>query len=553
MIRLRCAAYVRVSTSMQNPLSPQDQLRKCCEFAAKEGWDVVDSQVYVDEAVSGVGADRPELMRMMEAAVSVPRPFDVVLVDDSSRLSRSVSDAMRIFDSLNFAGVRVVAVSQGIDSQNEQADVLVTVHGLIDSMYVKELAKKTHRGMEGKHLRGLHVGGACFGYQTVDSDGGKKLSVRESEALIVRKIFEMSANGAALKTIAKTLNSEHIPSPRARNGRMAGGWCPTGIREMLHNERYVGRVVWNRSKFVKVPGTNRRVARRRPENEWQRRDAPELRIVSDELWQRVQNRLKWLRENYKGGRTVGLVSRNASSKYLFSGMLVCAECGGRLAIITGSRKNDHPRWGCPRNYSRGTCANDLRERNEYVEEQLLGKLQESVLQPEAMEYALLKFETELEKQFSSAVGSIDSHRKRREQISAELERLAEAIAVQGASTALMNAIASRELELKAIEQVIWGSGPGSVKAAVEDVREFAKERLAVIREVLQNEVKSARFELSKHVDQIVMRAVCSGDQRHYVAEGDWKLAGKYEGRPGAALRNLEMVAGVRFELTTFGL
>jgi len=50
-----------------------------------------------------------------------------------------------------------------------------------------------------------------------------------------------------------------------------------------------------------------------------------------------------------------------------------------------------------------------------------------------------------------------------------------------------------------------------------------------------------------------MRPVAPGDQRHYLAEGDWKLAGKYEGRPGAALRNLEMVAGVRFELTTFGL
>jgi DNA invertase Pin-like site-specific DNA recombinase len=83
---------------------------------------------------------------MMEAAVTVPRAFDVVLVDDSSRLSRSLSDAMQIFERLNFAGVRVIAVSQGIDSQNEQADVLVTVHGLMDSLYVKELAKKTHRG-----------------------------------------------------------------------------------------------------------------------------------------------------------------------------------------------------------------------------------------------------------------------------------------------------------------------------------------------------------------------------------------------------------------------
>jgi len=62
---------------------------------------------------------------MMEAAVSQRVRSTVVLIDDSSRLSRSISDAMRIFERLNFAGcARVIAVSQGIDSQNEQADVL---------------------------------------------------------------------------------------------------------------------------------------------------------------------------------------------------------------------------------------------------------------------------------------------------------------------------------------------------------------------------------------------------------------------------------------------
>ena len=553
MSRLRCAAYLRISTSMQNPLSPDDQLRKCREFAAREGWDVLGDQVYSDEALSGVGSDRPGLTRLLEAAVSKPRPFDVVLVDDSSRLSRSLSDAVRIFERLNFSGVRVVAVSQGIDSQNEQADVLVTVHGLMDSMYVKELAKKTHRGMEGKLLRGLHTGGSCFGYVAIEVDGGKQLRVEEAEAGIVRRIFDMSAGGAALKTIAKTLNAERIPSPRARNGRSSGGWCPTGIREMLYNERYIGRVVWNRSKFVKAPGTNRRVARRRPESEWRRHDAPELRIVSDELWRRVQDRLRWLRESYKGGRTNGLLSRNATSKYLFSGILVCAECGGRLAVVTGSRKKDHPRWGCPRNFSRGTCSNSLRERNEYVETQLLAGLQKSVLQPEAMEYALEKFEIELEKQLSAASWSLDSHRNRKEQIDVELARLAEAVAMQGVSAALMSAIASREAERKTIEQLLWGSGKGSVKAAIAEARQFATEQLHQIHALLQGSTAAARFELSQHVDQIVMRPAISGDQPHYVAEGNWSLVGKYEGRPGGALRNLEMVAGVRFELTTFGL
>jgi DNA invertase Pin-like site-specific DNA recombinase len=123
--------------------------------------------------------------------------------------------------------VRVVAVSQGIDSQNEQADVLVAVHGLMDSLYVKELAKKIHRGMEGNLLRGHHTGGSCFGYVAVEVDGGKQLRVEQEEAIVVRRIFEMSAGGAALKTIAKTLNAERIPSPvLATGGLLADGAQP---------------------------------------------------------------------------------------------------------------------------------------------------------------------------------------------------------------------------------------------------------------------------------------------------------------------------------------
>ena len=78
------------------------------------------------------------------------RPFHAILLDDSSRLALNTKDALGIFERLNFAGIRLIAISQGIDSDNEQAHVLVTVHGMVDSLYVKELAKKTHHGLEGR-------------------------------------------------------------------------------------------------------------------------------------------------------------------------------------------------------------------------------------------------------------------------------------------------------------------------------------------------------------------------------------------------------------------
>jgi site-specific DNA recombinase len=217
---LRCAAYARYSSDLQSPLSIDDQLRICREYAKSHGFVFLEEQVYVDEALSGVGADRPGLVRLLNAALSPARPFDVILLDDSSRLARNTKDALTFFERLNFAGIRLIAVSQGIDSDNEQAHVLVTVNGMVDSLYVKELAKKTHRGLEGRVLRGQHTGGRCYGYDSVSVDAttAKQLVINESEAVVIRRIFEMSANGQSLKTIAKTLNRECVPSPRPRSG-----------------------------------------------------------------------------------------------------------------------------------------------------------------------------------------------------------------------------------------------------------------------------------------------------------------------------------------------
>jgi site-specific DNA recombinase len=125
-MRLRSAAYARYSSDRQSPASIQDQLRKCKEYAAKQGWQFLEGHVYADEALSGAGGDRPEFVRMLQAASQLPRPFDVLLLDDTSRLSRNQGETARIFERLNFLGVRIVAVSQGIDSQSEQADVLMT-------------------------------------------------------------------------------------------------------------------------------------------------------------------------------------------------------------------------------------------------------------------------------------------------------------------------------------------------------------------------------------------------------------------------------------------
>jgi site-specific DNA recombinase len=553
---LRCACYTRFSTDKQTPISTEDQIRKCREFADAKGWTLLEDHLYADEAVSGAGADRDGLKHLLAAAKSQPRPFDVILVDDTSRLSRNVGDASRIREQLGFVGVRIIAVSQGIDSRDEQSEVLFDVHALVDTLYIKELGKKTHRGLEGLALRGFHTGGNCYGYCNVRVEGGVKLEVNEGEATIVRRIFEMAASGLSLKKIAKTLNQERISPPRPRAKEENPSWCPTAIHAMLRREMYVGRVVWNRSRFVKSPGTNKRICRPRPRSEWRVIDRPELRIVSNELWERVQARLAWTKKVYGQQTRNGLLNRTASSQYLFSGIVKCDVCGGNLVITSGRSRRGHRRYGCSHHFYRGTCTNGVQIRKDWLEEKLLAGLQDAVLQPDAVRYAVEEFCRQLKEARGNLSRELECAIEQKRKVHAELSRLVAAVAVVGHSTSLIEAIEKREQEMQDLNERLTVCGLDRKQIKPADVTDFVKNRLVTLCDLLNSDVTQARAELLQHVSEIrlVPRQTESGSD--YVATGEWNLLGDYLETDRA--RHLlgvraRLVAGVGFEPTTSGL
>lgn len=307
---VRCAVYARYSSDRQSPCSITDQNRKCVQFAAAREWTVLEDYIFADAATTGTISDRAGLQKLLAAAEGKPRPFDVILVDDSSRLSRKLSDALQFSDRLKFVGVRLVFVSQGFDSDSEQSDILMAVHGITDSQYIKELSKKTFRGLEGRVLEHLHHGGNVFGYRSApiedparrDQYGrplitGARLQVDPEEAKVIRKLFRLYADGLSIKSVTKQLNREHVQSPRPRPGR-EHSWAPSSVKNILENRRYIGVVTYGRTKKIRNPQTGKRIYRRRPESEWIKVASPEQRIVSDELWNAVQERLRFVNEVY---------------------------------------------------------------------------------------------------------------------------------------------------------------------------------------------------------------------------------------------------------------
>ncbi len=173
---------------------------------------------------------------------------------------------------------------------------------------------------------------------------------------------------------------------------------------MLKRELYKGEIVWNRSKFLKVPGSNKRRSRPRPESEWKRLSAPELAIVSEELWNKVQSRFKSVGGAGRGRAKPGLLPRSVTSPYLFSGLLKCGLCGSNLIIATGGGKK--PKYVCSGYSNRGICSNNLYIRHDELEERLLGKLRTELLQPEAIELAIESFGRQLRSSLASVLSLI---------------------------------------------------------------------------------------------------------------------------------------------------
>jgi len=169
----------------------------------------------------------------------------VVVAEALDRPSRDQEDIASAFKLLSFANVRIMTLAEG-----KISELHVGLKGTMNALYLKDLAQKTRRGLEGRVQQGKSGGGLCYGYEVVQERGpvGTLLSgerrIIEAEAQVVRRIFEAFASGQSPKAIALALNRDGVPGPRNRP------WSPSTIyghwrREtgILNNELYIGRLV----------------------------------------------------------------------------------------------------------------------------------------------------------------------------------------------------------------------------------------------------------------------------------------------------------------------
>lgn len=442
----RLAIYARFSTDLQDKTSIAGQIANCEALAAQKGFTVVAQ--YHDAAQSGNDDNRPQYQQLL--ADSEAGLFDAIIVDETSRLTRRPGELPRLLEILAFRKQFLFDCS-GFDSRQESAPLLASIYGGIDSLELRKIKRRTHRGLRERHSARYSAGGKTYGYSSeavdpIDPDTKWRKVIDEDEAKWVVWIFDRYAEGMGGKRIAAELNRLQVPSPGAKWKRTIrrrdGKWQHSAILGMaarnsgiLRNELYIGRDIWNRGEWIKKPGTSTRAYRQRPKEEWIIVEHPELRIVPQELWNRVKARL--VNPNAAASRP------GRRGKYLLTGILKCAECEGSLTLV------DRRCYGCGTRHRGGNaaCSNPIRLRRTKLEDRLLSDVRSELLSPDVIRW--------VEREVANALNApddADRHEADLSSVEAEISRVVDAIAQVGMSPALQAKL--QELETRKVDAEI---------------------------------------------------------------------------------------------------
>lgn len=315
-------------------VSIENQYEILSKFVMLNGW--VEVKTYRDDGYSGGNFQRPGFQEMLEDARS--GLINLILVKDLSRLGRDFVEVGRytdvVFPSL---GCRFVSVLDCLDSEGDNTDML-HFRSLMNDYHLKDLSSKIKSVLHAKMKSGQYLGSyAPYGYRKSEDDK-HQLVIDEEAAAVVQRIFEMRRSGMAYGKITAALNQDGILSPRwywaihYGNGscKCSKLWAYATVKNILNDAVYTGTLTQNRTGSRSYKD---KTLIQKPESEWiSHVDAHEA-IISPETWDAVQeqNQLAKLR----------CADNAAPQPALFTGKLVCADCGHPLVVNrqTKRRKN----------------------------------------------------------------------------------------------------------------------------------------------------------------------------------------------------------------------
>ena len=312
------------SVSIDNQRS---MLRK---YAEEHGFEVHDE--YIDDGVSGTTFDRPDVQRLLDDAKA--GIINTIIVKDLSRFGRNYIEVGQYVDYVFPAfGIRFIAIQDNVDTENRDSNAMemMPIMNIFNEWHAANTSKKIRAVKKAHAKEGIYTAKkAAYGYK-IGTDKKRTPVIDEETAPIVRRIFEMYASGMSPLKISETLNLEGVMSPavyaytnlgqKPRPNGM-GLWLASTVREMLNNIIYIGHMAQLRWTSLSYKNHKRF---RNDESEWAIVYNTHEPIISQELWNRCQERKKSVA---KGRRT------KVGYTHPLSGFLFCADCGNKMKLST---------------------------------------------------------------------------------------------------------------------------------------------------------------------------------------------------------------------------
>ena len=391
------------------------------KYAEERGFEIHDE--YIDDGISGTTFQRPEVQRLLDDAKT--GVINTIIVKDLSRFGRNYIEVGQYVDYVFPAfGIRFIAIQDNVDTENRDSGAMemMPIMNVFNEWHAANTSKKIRAVRRSNAKEGIYTAKkASYGYK-MGTDKKRAPVIDEETAPIVKRIFEMYASGMSPRKISEILNLEGIPSPATyaytQSGQkpkpnVVGLWTAVTIREMLNKIIYIGHMPQLRWTSLSYKNHKRF---RKDESEWTVVYNNHEPIISQELWDKVQERKKSVAQGRK--TKVGYT-------HPLSGFLFCADCGNKMKLCTSvSRKGTrlyhfdcgyHLRYGKAYCFSHYIAANAL-------EEIVLGDIREMaqriVLDEKAVREDFIRHNAELADQaIKSAKKELQAKRKRVEELS----------------------------------------------------------------------------------------------------------------------------------------
>ena len=534
---MKAAIYARYSSENQSEKSIDDQIRVCKNYCKEHEISVSDEHIYVDEATSGSLINRPGLQALEKAAEN--KEFEAVVVDDLSRLSRSNHQMLTLVLKFNYYQVKLISVSDGIVTDDENSKLGIQMRGLINELYLDDLRKKTLRGLEGQKLRGFSAGEKVYGYYTkpvgelkLNRKGQAKYEgmvhkINPDESEIVKRIFKEFVDGKSIHKIAAWLNEEKVPTKK--NWR--GGWNISTASRILKNEKYIGKWNWRKSKVVRDPMTGKKKKFARPEKDIIPIYREDLIIIDKELWERAQKRWQELKGTWPVSKKKKAFYQqksyvHTSPNHLFSGLMKCNSCGGAIVLLSGKGGGY---YGCY-NSRRKTCNNSLLIPRKRIEEIVINELKERILTADNIEYVYKNVEKLAAEGFNEVPELVKKKKAQYEKIQQEIQNYLNFIRVGNLSKAVSAALTEAEKKNEELKQEVESLEFQKENSFKAPPKEWINYRLERLNETLNKDTVCSSSALKELLSPISLEPVLTKEADLYrLFEGEEKNFRPYYG------------------------